>query len=112
VKTDDSMIHVLPAHDQKRSGRRIGAVAVIAVFTLAACTSDPGPRRVAQDIIKAEALANPELDEECMLGVLEDDFTDDQLEAISEQLNSSNEGTQVEGQEAFDEFEAALDACN
>ncbi len=105
------MIHVLPAHDQKRSGRRIGAVAVIAVLTLAACTSDPGPRRVAQDIIKAEALANPELDEECMLGVL-DDFTDDQLEAISEQLNSSNEATQAEGQAASDEYSAALDACN
>jgi hypothetical protein len=111
VKTDDSMIHVLPAHDRKRSGRRIGAVAVVAVLALASCTSDPGPRRVAQDIIKAEAIDNPELNEECMLTALEG-FTDSQLTDISKQLDSANEATQAEGQAAYDEYRAALDACN
>lgn len=110
------MIHALPAaHSdtyRKRSGRRIGAAAVIGILVLGACTSDPGARRVAQDIIKAEAEANPELDEECMLGVLENDFTDEQLEAISTQLDSSNEGTRAEGQAAFDEYRDALATCN
>lgn len=109
------MIHALPdAHsdqDRKRSGRRIGAVAVIAILTLGACTSDPGVRRVAQDIIKAEAEANPELDEQCMLDAL-DEFTDDQLKSITDQINSANEDTQAQGQADLDEFEAALAACN
>ena len=105
------MIHTLPAHDRKWSGRRIGAVAVIAVLTLGACTSDPGARRVAQDIIKAEAEANDELDETCMLEAL-DEFTDAQLEDITDQISSANEGSQAEGQAALDEFRAALDACN
>lgn len=111
------MIHALPdAHsdqDRKRSGRRIGAVAVIAILTLGACTSDPGARRVAQDIIKAETEDDPSSDRrDCMLKVLEDDFTDEDLENITSQLGSTNTGTQAEGQAALDEYEAALSACN
>ncbi|MGB3736830.1 MAG: hypothetical protein WA964_17865 [Ilumatobacter sp.] len=105
------MTDTLPDQDRKRSGRRFAAVAVFAVLALGACTSDPGVRRVAQDIIKAEAEANPELDEECMLGAL-DDFTDSDLEAITDQLSSANEDSQAEGQAALDDYEAALSACN
>lgn len=96
---------------RQRPGRRVAAVAVIALFGLGACTSDPGARRVAQDIIKAEAENNPALDEQCMLDAL-DDFDDDELASITDQLNSANEDTQVEGQAALDDFEAALAACN
>ena len=92
-------------------GRRAAASGIIALFMLSACTSDPGPRRVAQDIIKAEAEANPDLDEECMLTALEA-FSDSDLEDISTLLDSANEDTQVEGQAALDEFQAALTACN
>lgn len=111
------MIHALPdAHsdqDRKRSGRRIGAVAVIAILTLGACTSDPGARRVAQDIIKAETEDDPSSDRrDCMLKVLEDDFTDEDLENITSQLGSTNTETQAEGQAALDEYDAALSACN
>ena len=109
------MIHTLPdAHaDRKRSGRRIGAVAMIAVLTLGACTSDPGARRVAQDVIRAETEDDTSSDRrDCMLKVLEDDFTNEQLENITDQLGSSNTGTQAEGQAALDEYEAALSACN
>jgi len=107
------MTHAHADQDRKRSGRRIGAVAVIAVLALGACTSDPGARRVAQDIIKAETEDDPNSDRrDCMLKVLEEDFTDSDLEAITNQVNSSNTGTQAEGQAALDEYEAALSACN
>ncbi len=105
------MTHALPAHDRKRSGRRIGAVAVIAVLTLGACTSDPGARRVAQDIIRAETPEGSAV-QECMLKVLKDDFTDSDLEDITNKLDSANEDTQAEGQAALDEYQAALAACN
>ena len=105
------MISALSSRNGRRSVRRVVAVALLGVLALGACTSDPGPRRVAQDIIKAEALENPELDAECMLKAL-DQFTDADLEGITQQLDSANEGTQTEGQAALDEFTAALNACN
>lgn len=96
---------------RRSPGRRVVGAALCAVIVLGACTSDPGPRRVAQDIINAEAENNPDLDRECMLDVLEE-IPDDELEAIGQQLDSANEGTQAEGQAAFDAFRDALAVCN
>lgn len=94
----------------------MAAIGVAALFGLAACTSDPGANRVAKDIVEAQAIAAEEagedFDEECMLNVLEEDFSDDDLAAITDDLNSSNEDTRGEGQVALDAFEAALAACN
>ncbi len=109
--TDDSMISAPDSRSRQRSARRVGAVALLAVLTLGACTSDPGPRRVAQDIIKAEALENPELNEECMLEALKE-FSDDQLEEVAADLDSSNADTQASGESELANFQAALDACN
>ncbi len=91
--------------------RRSAAVGVVALLALAACTSDPGPRKVAEDIIRAEALENPSLDEDCMLAVL-DDFDDEQLEQIAGDLGSSNADTSAGGQAELDAYQAALEACN
>ncbi|MEP1125949.1 MAG: hypothetical protein ABJH68_18870 [Ilumatobacter sp.] len=109
--TDDSMLLAPVSRSRRRSTRHLGAVAVVAVLTLGACSSDPGPSRVAQDIIKAEALENPALDEECMLDALEG-FDDEALEAIADDLASSNADTQAAGESALADFQAALDACN
>ncbi len=105
------MIQTVPTHGPKRSGRRFGVAALVAVVALGACTSDPGPRRVAQDIIKAEAVNNPELNEQCMLDALEG-FSDSDLEAIASQLDNSNAETSDAGQAALDDYEATLAACN
>ncbi len=84
---------------------------MIALLALAACTSDPGPQKVAEDIIRAEALENPSLDEECMLDALED-FDDEELEAIAGDLDSSNADTKTQGEEALADFQGVLEACN
>ena len=72
------MIPAPPAHRSTRSARRVGAAAMIAVLTLGACTSDPGARRVAEDIIEAEfeAEAISESEKDCMFEVLEDDYSE------------------------------------
>lgn len=106
-----STISALPVGERKRPRGRVAGVALVAVVALGACTSDPGPRRVAQDIINAEAENNPDIDRDCMLDALEE-IPDDELEAIGQQLESANEGTQAEGQAAFDAFRDALAACN
>lgn len=84
---------------------------VVALLALAACTSDPGAQRVAEDIIRAESLENPRLDEECMLDALED-FTNEELEEIAGDIGSSNADTNAEGQAALDAFQTALEDCN
>jgi len=106
---------------RSRRVRRSAAVGVVALFALSACTSDPGAKRVAQDIIEAESLRIDEaiasgenlvpLDEECMLDVL-DDFGKDELTDVANQLNSGDTSAQEEGAEALALFEAALDSCN
>jgi len=111
VNTDDRTICATSRHGRRHPGRRAAGAALAAVVVLGACTSDPGPRRVAQDIINAEAENNPDLDRECMLDALEE-FTDDQLEAIDQQLDSADTETQAEGEAAFEEFRGALAACN
>ena len=97
--------------DQRRArrGRSLAAVAV-GLVALTACTSDPGPQRVARDIIETESQVNPDLDEACLLERL-DEFSDDQLNAISEQVRSGSAATQEEGQTALAEFRSALESC-
>ena len=92
-----------------RRGRSI-VVAALGVVALTACTSDPGPQRVARDIIQTEAQANPDLDEACLLEEL-DRFSDDQLNTISEQVRSGSAATQEEGKAALAEFRSALESC-
>jgi hypothetical protein len=90
--------------------RRGRAAAVVGLLVLGACTSDPGPKRVAQDIIKAESLANPELDEECLLARL-DDYNDDELVAISDGLLKENSADQAAAEVELAKFQADLETC-
>lgn len=97
--------------EPRRRRVALSAVGIVALLSLGACTSDPGPKRVAQDIIKAEALANPNLDEQCMLDAL-DEFSSGDLETIAEQVESENADTVAAGQVELDAFQSALEACN
>ena len=92
-----------------RTRRRLAAV-VVGLVALGACTSDPGPKRVAQDIIKAESFANPELNEECLLDAL-DGYENDELVAIAEGLDRENSADQAEARDALAQYQADLEAC-
>lgn len=108
--TDDRTIHA-PA--RSRRGRRLAAASVVALLALGACTSDPGARRVAEDIIRAETEDDPNSDRrDCMLDVLDEDFTDEMLEEIVSQLSTPATEAGEDGETAADEYRAALDACN
>ncbi len=96
--------------EPRRSRTRRGvAAAVIGLLALTACTSDPGPKRVAQDIIKAESVDNPDLDEECLLEQL-DEYSDDELSAISDGLEQTGP-TQDEAEAQLAEYQASLESC-
>ena len=85
------------------------AAAVIGVVALSACTSDPGPKRVAQDIIKAESENRPELDEQCLLDEL-DNYTNAELVTIADGLLTTGPD-KVEAQAALDKYQADLETC-
>lgn len=110
VSTSDTVSTSVTATPGGPRRRRFTGFVVIGVLALAACTSDPGPRRVAQDIIKAEAAANPALDEKCMLDALEG-FSDSELEAIADDLDSTDTTTQQDAQAELDRYQADLAAC-
>lgn len=93
-----------------RRARRSIAAAVVGLLALSACTSDPGPKRVVQDIVEAEAVRNENLNEECMLDAI-DEFSDEELEKIANDLDSSDENAAAQAAEGFDSFSAALEAC-
>jgi len=92
--------------------RRVKAIAAAigAVLLFSACTSDPGPKQVAEDIIKAESLNNPDLDEECLLTAL-DRYTDSDLRAIADDLNSSDSARNEEGEAALLAYQRSLELC-
>ncbi len=90
-------------------GRRVVAAVAVAA-TLVSCTSDPGPGRVARDIVETEAEANPALDEDCLKRQLER-FSDDELSAISERVRSGSADVEEQGRAELDEFRTALESC-
>lgn len=101
--------------------RRVGvAVAAIALIGLTACTSDPGPKRVAEDIIRSIDLENeiraeeglPPIvaDEECLLTEL-DKYSDSDLKAISDDLTAENSERNAEGETAIAAYELSLARC-
>ena len=87
------------------SRRSLAAVALLAVFGVSACTSDPSPTRVAEDLVKTVA-STPE-QEDCMLGVI----ADYDLDTLGE--DATNENPEISGpaQAELDAFEADLAAC-
>ena len=103
-------------HDATRSAapwRRRTAIALVSVFGLAACTSDPGARRVAEDIIEAEFERGTisEAEKDCMFDVLEEDYTEGDLETIAGQIDNADPTTVSEGEDALAQLRSDLDAC-
>jgi len=114
VKANEAMTAPPSPIAEKRSigrSRRSIVAAVCGLLVLGACTSDPGPKRVAQDIVKAESIANPDLDEECLLGKI-DDYSNDELVSISEGLEKENSADQEAAEEDLAKFKADLESCS
>lgn len=100
-----------PVPSGARSRRvRAFAAAAGAVLLFSACTSDPGPKQVAEDIIKAEAFNNPDLDEECLLREL-DRYSDQDLRDIAADLNSSDSARNEAGEAALLAYQRSLEVC-
>ncbi len=93
-----------------RAGRRIAAAVAVGAVLFTACASDPGPKRVAQDIIEAEAFRNPDLDKDCLLREL-DRYSDDDLRQISSDLNSDNAEDREAGEAALLAYQRSLEIC-
>lgn len=88
------------------SRRSLVAVALTVVLGASACTSDPSPTRVAEDLVRT--LASTPEQEECMLDVI--DGYDD-LDGVAEDAASDNPDVADPAQEELDQFEAAIAAC-
>ena len=95
-------------------------MASVALLGLTACTSDPGPKRVAEDIIKSidreneiraeEGLPLIVADEDCLLSEL-DKFSNSDLEAIADDLEADNSERNAEGETALAAYELSLARC-
>ena len=94
------------AASPKRHVRRVVAALVVAVVGLSACNSDPGPKRVVEDIINT-AVDQGDLTREqgdCMFELV-DAYSEDELKAITDSAADAGPGTAIEI------FEADLAAC-
>jgi len=94
------------AEPPKRPVRRALAIFAVAVVGLSACDSDPGRKRVAEDIIDT-AFERGELDEEQRLCMFErvEAYSESELEQIAKSAEAAGPGTELEL------FEADLVAC-
>jgi hypothetical protein len=96
-----------PRHTATTRRLRVVGVAVVAVLGLSACNSDPGNRRVAEDIVDTaliEGLITQRV-RDCLFDKLEA-YSDADYEAITEAATDAGPGT------ALDLFEADLAECN
>jgi hypothetical protein len=90
----------------KRPVCRALAVLAVAVVGLSACNSDPGSKRVAEDIIQT-AINQGDLTEaqgDCMFERVEQ-YSQDELDLITDSADDAGPGTAIEL------FEADLAAC-
>jgi uncharacterized lipoprotein len=83
------------------------AIGLLAVLGVSACSSDPSPQRVAEDLVKTVAQDHPEI-EECMLEVVDSYDLND----LGEKANNENPEISDPAQAELDEFEADLVACD
>ncbi|MGB3733687.1 MAG: hypothetical protein WA964_01930 [Ilumatobacter sp.] len=86
------------------------SVLLATILVVVGCTSDPGPRQVAQDIIEAEYERDKTLDKDCLLARLKE-WTDDELREIVAGLDASTPDERQAAQDQLDEFEASLAGC-
>jgi uncharacterized lipoprotein len=83
------------------------AIGLLAVLGVSACTSDPSPQRIAEDLVKTLAQDHPEI-EECMLEVVESY----DLNELGKNATNENPEISDPAQAELDEFEAELAACD
>ncbi len=90
----------------KRHVRRVVAVLAVAVVGLSACNSDPGRKRIVEDIIETSVNQGDltEAEGKCMFDKVEG-YSEDQLEEMTATANDAGPGTAIEL------FEADLAAC-
>lgn len=86
--------------------RRLVAVLAVAVVALSACNSDPGRKRVVEDIIQTAVFRGDLTQEQgdCMFEKVEG-YSEDELAAISDSAEDAGPGTGIEL------FEADLASC-
>jgi uncharacterized lipoprotein len=87
------------------------AVGVVAVLGLSACNSDPGARRVAEDLVNTLAQDQPEI-KDCMLEVIEQYDDEFGLDDLGDDANSDNAERSNPAAATLDDFEAELAACD
>ena len=83
------------------------AIGLLAVLGVSACTSDPSPQRVAEDLVKTLTQDHPEI-EECMLEVVGSYDLND----LGKKANNENPEISDPALAELDEFEAELAACD
>ncbi len=79
-----------------------------AIGGLTACNSTPSAKRVALDVI--ETLPVSDEVKECMSQKVEQDYTQDEIQAFAE--GSDETPPDPDSEAALAKFEADLDACN
>ncbi len=101
----------MTSSSRSRASRAVLAAAA-AALTFSACTSQPSPHRVAEDLINT--LAESDEERECMLDVLDtDEYSNSNLEEWGSEVDSGQPGTAAydEAQAALDGLQADLEAC-
>ena len=91
----------------RRSFANTFAIAVIAVLGVSACTSDPNPNRVAEDLVRTLTQSFPDI-QECMLGAI-DDYD---LNGLGDDATSETPGVSEPALDELKRFEADLVACD
>jgi hypothetical protein len=87
------------------------AIGLVAVLGVSACTSDPGARRVAEDLVRTLAQDEPEI-EECMLDVIDQYDEEFGLQDLGDDAQSDNEEVSAPADATLAEFEDELAACD
>lgn len=85
-------------------------VAGLAALTFSACTSEPSPHRVAEDLINS--LAETDAERDCMLEIL-DGYPNSDLEDWGLAVEENEPGTAAhdEAQAELDGLQADLETC-
>ncbi|MFK8026207.1 MAG: hypothetical protein AB8G26_19790 [Ilumatobacter sp.] len=107
----DSSTDQAPRSARSRT-RLVSAAAAVALLALTACTSDPGAKRVAEDIVEGEFEQGSisESERDCMLEVL-DPYSQDELEQIAADLDNADASTSSEAEADLADLQAQLTAC-
>lgn len=83
----------------------IGSVALVA----SACSSEPGAKRVAEDLINT--LAETDEERDCMFDIVDEGYSEQQLDQLGTDVNDGDAAQQAAAQAQLDELTARLTTC-